>query len=146
MLRLTPNFRLAEFLRSETADAKGIVNRISLQEIERLVIVAKSLEKVRALFGAPISISSGFRNDALNKAVGGVPNSDHNLGYAVDFNVKGFSPVEVCAAISKSDILYDQLIEEFGRWTHISFNPRLRRENLTAKRVGNKISYIAGNF
>ena len=42
------------------------------------------LDHTRMLYGKPISISSGYRTIAHNKDVGGVSNSSHLLGLAVD--------------------------------------------------------------
>ncbi len=94
--------------------------------------VARRMEGVRALLGdRPITISSGYRSHEVNWAVGGAPHSAHLLGHAVDFNCYGFGdPIEVCRTIEKSEIQFDQLIEE-GSWVHLSFDPRMRRQVLT---------------
>lgn len=42
------------------------------------------LDKLRAAYGAPVQITSGYRCPARNKAVGGHPNSQHVLGSAAD--------------------------------------------------------------
>ena len=94
--------------------------------------VAGRMEAVRALLGdTPITISSGYRNPQVNRAVGGALHSAHLTGHAVDFNCYGFGdPIEVCRAISKSNIGFDQLVEE-GSWVHLSFDPRMRGQVLT---------------
>lgn len=97
-----------------------------------LAQTAMQMETVRHLLGDhPLSISSGYRCPALNRAVGGAVNSAHLAGHAVDFNCYRFGPpLKVCRAIAASDLPFDQLIEE-GSWTHISFDPRSRRQVLT---------------
>jgi uncharacterized protein YcbK (DUF882 family) len=61
-----------------------------------IIKVAKVLEEVRELFGGkPIIVTSWYRPAKINKAVGGVSNSRHILGDAVDFQVKGVHPTEV---------------------------------------------------
>ena len=45
------------------------------------------LEKVRVLWGEPMVLTSAFRCDAHNSAVGGVKNSLHRLGQAADVRV-----------------------------------------------------------
>ena len=89
---------------------------------------AIQLDRVRALLGVPVLVSSGFRCQAVNEAIGGAKNSQHTLGQAVDFTAPSFgTPEQVARAIQASHIPFDQLIFEFGRWVHISFvktNPR----------------------
>ena len=141
MIKLSNNFKLKEFLRSDTADKYGLDNRISMTEIERLYYVAQSMERVRILLGdTPIIITSGYRSPELNRKIGGSLTSDHVLGYAVDFTHR-LKPSEIIRIISNSDLEYDQLIDEFGRWVHISFNPRYRRQNLRASVERGKTVY-----
>ncbi|WP_230961891.1 D-Ala-D-Ala carboxypeptidase family metallohydrolase [Burkholderia anthina] len=52
----------------------------------------------------PIRITSGYRNQVVNRAVGGVPNSDHLTGRAADFQCSGFgAPRDIARAIAASD-------------------------------------------
>ena len=95
------------------------------------------MEEVRRLLGdRVISVSSGYRSRALNRAVGGSRTSAHLRGQAIDFNCFGFgAPLEVCRLIANSSLPFDQLIEE-GSWCHISFDPRLQRQVLTRRPNG----------
>ena len=104
---------------------------------EILRATAARMEEVRGLLGdRVISVSSGYRCRALNRAVGGARTSAHLSGHAVDFNCYGFGePLAVCRAIAGSALAFDQLIEE-GTWVHISFDPRLRRQVLTRRPGG----------
>lgn len=77
-------FDLEEFLTSSTARQKSIENMPSWGVVEHLNELALFLDGMRKDWGSGINVSSGFRNDALNKAVGGVYNSVHRLGYAAD--------------------------------------------------------------
>ncbi len=74
----------------------------------------------------PIHISSGYRCPRLNKAVGGVKNSQHLTGQAVDIDFgskKGNK--SFFDKIRKSEIELDQLLNEYDyAWIHIS----LRKE------------------
>lgn len=45
------------------------------------------LEKLRGLWGEPMVLTSAFRCDAHNSAVGGVKNSLHRLGQAADVRI-----------------------------------------------------------
>lgn len=132
-MKLSPNFHLDEFTTSQTAVRKGIDNTPSKSVLERLKMTAANLEKVRAALGKPMLISSGYRSKALNKAVGGSPSSAHIEGYAADFISPGFgAPIDICRALVKAGIEFDQLIEE-GTWVHISFDPRMRGQVLTMR-------------
>ncbi|MFN3585751.1 D-Ala-D-Ala carboxypeptidase family metallohydrolase [Phenylobacterium sp.] len=104
--------------------------------VATLRTTAARMEQVRRLLGdRVITVSSGYRSPELNRAVGGARTSAHLTGHAVDFNCWSYGdPRDVCRAIAGSAIPFDQLIEE-GGWTHISFDPRLRRQVLT-KRPG----------
>jgi len=46
------------------------------------------LDAVRKEYGKPIKINSGYRTEARNKKIGGVPNSSHLKGLAVDISCK----------------------------------------------------------
>lgn len=132
-MKLSPNFHIDEFTTSQTAARRGINNTPPPEAIKRLQNTAKNLEKVRAVLGKPLLISSGYRSPALNKAVGGSATSDHMTGDAADFISPGFgTPIAICRAIVAAGIKFDQLIEE-GTWVHISFGPRMRGQILTMR-------------
>lgn len=132
-MKLSANFHLDEFVTSQTAARRGIDNTPPAPVLIRLKNAAKGLEKVRAVLGRPILISSGYRSPALNKAVGGSATSDHMNGDAADFISPGFgTPIAICRAIVAAGIKFDQLIEE-GTWVHISFGPRMRGQILTMR-------------
>lgn len=134
IVRLTAHFDLAEFTRSNVAAAKGIDNTPPPDVVRRIWSTAGHMEMIRALLGKPILISSGYRCSELNKAVGGVANSAHQTGYAVDFTCPEYgSPYKVAMELANSSsISFDQLILE-GTWIHISFDPKMRRELLTLR-------------
>lgn len=130
---LTAHFALEELTRTLHRE---IDNRPPPDVVATLQGTAERMEEVRQALGdRVISVSSGYRCPALNRAVGGAKTSAHLSGHAVDFNCYGFGdPKAVCRAIAGSPIAFDQLIEE-GSWVHLSFDPRLRRQVLT-KRPG----------
>jgi zinc D-Ala-D-Ala carboxypeptidase len=144
-MQLSQNFKLNEFTTSQTATRKGIDNTAPAPIVERLRMVANTLEQIRTLLGNhSIRISSGYRCIALNRAIGSGDSSAHTLGYAVDFTCPGFgTPKEVAKKIAESDIKYDQLIYE-GTWIHLSVDPRNRRDLLTAHFRGGKVTYTKG--
>jgi zinc D-Ala-D-Ala carboxypeptidase len=131
-MKLSDNFYLAEFVQSDTALRLGIQNIPSPSIMGNLKKLADGLEKVRALLGHPITVSSGYRSPTLNRAIGGSENSAHCLGYAADIKCWKFgTPDEIVRKIKDSDIQVDQVIAE-GNWTHISFAPAMRNQYLRA--------------
>lgn len=127
-MQLSPNFSKEELTFTQV---RNVSNEPDAEQLKNLTDSAHRMEAVRALLNAPIHVNSGFRSQAVNKAVGGVPTSAHTTGHAVDFISPSFgSPLTVCKAIAASDITFDQLIAE-GTWVHISFDPRMRRQVLT---------------
>lgn len=132
---MTPHFKLIEFTRSATADARKIDNKPTQAHLKNLHVLAGTLEQVRSLLGGAIIISSGYRNPELNKAVGGSPTSAHAMGLAIDFTCPSFgTPTDVVKAIEGSNINYDQLILEFDggkNWVHFGLHTnKWRRQTL----------------
>jgi len=144
-MNLSDHFTLAEFTASDTATHLRIDNSPTPAHLKNLKATAAQMESVRRLLGGkPIQVTSAYRNPVVNRAVGGVPNSDHALGWAVDFTCTGFGdPLAICRAIAASEIQYDQLIHERkpngAWWVHISFHPRMRRQNLTYNGSGYRL-------
>lgn len=135
-MQLTPHFALHEFTRSDTARRHGLSNTPSPEHLDNLKFLAGKLELIRsALDDCPIIITSGYRSPAVNKLVGGVPNSSHALGLAADLIAPSFGSVrEVCEAIEASGVEFDQLIFEQGtysEWVHLGFDERMRGEVLS---------------
>ena len=141
-MNLSTNFKLDELIASETASRKGLDNTPNATEVANLVRVAALLEEVRALLNKPILINSGFRSKQVNDSVGSKDTSQHRLGCAADIRVPGMTPREVVEACIKANIGYDQIIEEFGSWTHISVPNTVstapRRQALTIDRQGTR--------
>ena len=143
-MNLSPHFSLAELVSSQVATRKGIDNAPAPAIVANLTHLAALLEQVRALVGAPVAISSGYRSPALNKAVGGAANSAHVLGLAADISTAKLAPKALALLIRQSDITFDQLIHE-GTWVHIGLSTGVpRRQVLTAKFAGGGVSYVAG--
>ena len=78
-------FTLEELIDSSVARQKGISNNPSWHIVENLNYLAcEVLDPLREAWGSGLRVTSGWRNKALNTAVGGVANSCHQIGYAVD--------------------------------------------------------------
>ena len=121
-------FELSEFVRSDTAKKKNIDNTPTFEIVEHLdELVDEFLDPLRAAYGMPIKISSGYRCPALNKAVGGAATSVHMIGYAADMQVGGsFTKFRdfVVEWVKKSGVKFDQLLLEKNtktgaKWIHI---------------------------
>ena len=143
-MQLSEHFTLEEFTASQTATRRGLNNTPSPQMIEKLKQTAQKMEQVRALLGKPISINSAYRSPSVNRAIGGAATSQHCKGEAVDFVCPQFgTPKQICQAIIKAGIHFDQLIFE-GTWVHISFTDSPRRSILTAVFKNGSASYLGG--
>ena len=149
MIQLSPHFALNEFTDSATAAERGIDNAPDSNALANLKSLAWILEQVREVLGHPIKITSGYRSAALNAAVGGQKMSAHQDGLAADIVCPEYgSPPEVCRAIERSGILFDQVISEHGgregqvHWCHFAVGYRGiggRRECLTIDKNGTRM-------
>jgi len=119
-MNLSPNFTLEELTASEVAQRKGLDNAPTATETANLVRTAELLEQVRSLLNKPILVNSAFRSKPVNDSVGSKDTSQHRLGCAADIRVPGLTPKQVVQACIDGGIPFDQIIEEFGSWTHIS--------------------------
>jgi len=131
-MKLSNNFKLSEFTKSITANRLHINNQpteIELNNIQELV--NNCLQPISDHYKRAVMISSGFRSKELNKAVGGVNKgkniSQHVEGKAADFTVDGVLNIDVIKWIS-NNLEFDQLIEEFGKWIHLSYNKDKNRK------------------
>jgi hypothetical protein len=151
-MKLSNYVSLAEVTKSDTATRRGISNEPTPEHLENLkTICTEVFDKIREHFGVPIYISSGYRSAALNKAIGGSKNSDHNLGRALDLDQdgrgNGVTNMEVFEFI-KDNLEFDQLIGEFQRadgnfeWVHVGYRKGANRKQiLVAYKEGTKTKY-----
>jgi zinc D-Ala-D-Ala carboxypeptidase len=151
-MQLSEHFHLSEFTKSATASRRGIPNEPRPWEVENLKRLCNEiLEPVRAHFGKPVIIRSGYRSPRLNVAVGGSRTSDHCHGNAADFEIIGVSNFEVAKWIEQK-LNYHQLILEFytpgkpnSGWIHVGYRGRpFKNQELTATRVRGRTRYLSG--
>lgn len=124
---LSDHFAVEEFEASQTAIRLGINNKMTLAQTQLAAFFCMEvLEKIRAFYGKPIHIDSGYRCPQLNRLIGGAMNSQHQMikaeCVAVDIVIPGVSPVQMMTDIKADKIeglIWDQCIEE-GTWLHIS--------------------------
>lgn len=140
-MRLTTNFTLAEL----TVTSTGIANTPAPAEIVHLRNLAeKILQPLRDDLRRPVLVNSAFRSERVNRTVGGTATSQHRLGQAADIRVDGMTSRALAQRIIDLGLPFDQVIEEFGRWVHVSYGPRHRRQVLTAVKRGGRTVYDGG--
>ena len=127
-MQLSPHFSLKEFTESDTALRLGIDNTLPINLMPAAENTATLMESIRGhlsmLAGRPIAIqiTSGYRCQQLNRAVGSGPLSDHLSMNAIDFKASAFgTPLEVCKALTPvfDSMRIGQLIYEHT-WVHVS--------------------------
>ena len=124
---VTMHFTIEELYASETAKRLGIDNKPSVQKMINLVYLAANvLEPLRVATGEPVKINSGYRCEKLNKAVGGVYNSQHLKGQAADICIDGdMAKGRRWFNYIRDHLNFDQLIWEHDKsgtyWIHVSF-------------------------
>jgi hypothetical protein len=121
------HFTIEEMYASDTAKRLGINNKPNMQQLINLVyLCAYVLEPLRVAMNEPIKIGSGFRCQQLNKAVGGVYNSQHLKGQAADLCIDGdLKKGRKWFNYIRDNLPFDQLIWEHNAkgnyWVHVSF-------------------------
>lgn len=125
---VTMHFTIEEMYASQTAKRLGIDNKPNVQHMINLVyLCAYVLEPLRVAMNEPIKIGSGYRCRKLNKAVGGVDNSQHTKGQAADLCVDGdLKKGRRWFEYIRDHLPFDQLIWEKNPkigscWVHVSF-------------------------
>jgi zinc D-Ala-D-Ala carboxypeptidase len=155
-MKMTKNFSLEELIRSNTAERKGIDNSPTAEHIHNLAALCENiLQPLRDRVKHSIRITSGYRSERLNTAIGGAsrdgkPSSEHCYGKAADIKlvIDGENRSEILyLAILEMGIPFRQMIWEFGTedtpsWVHISFNKEdNKRQTLRAYKEGTRTKY-----
>ena len=132
--KLSEHFKLGEFTKSSSHPE--VYNIPSHEAIANLKRVCGWLEVLRERYGKPIIINSGYRSPQLNRKIGGVKNSNHLTGCAVDIRVTGMEQAKQYAEIlreyaDESHQDFDELLIEKNRygaiWLHFAVRPRENR-------------------
>ena len=154
-VKLSPHFTLGELCKTSAKTADGnIPSHVHIENLKRLCV--SWLEPLRAEYNRrygegfalgsgphrsslPIVINSGYRSEAVNRAIGGVKGSNHLTGCAVDIHVSGMEQAIRYASIlidisneRKED--FDELLIEgkgFGSlWLHFAVRPSGNRRKI----------------
>ena len=125
------NFTLSELIHSDTALKNNINNMPDIVALDNLLnLIFYCLQPIRDKLNKPMIITSGYRSKALNSLVGGVSSSQHLKGQAADFCVPSMSVGDVISFMRTCNIEYDQLINEYERWVHISYVKGKNRKSI----------------
>ena len=142
--RLSQHFTLGELCKTSAKTADGnIPSHVYIENLKRL---CGWLEELRRrwnnIYGEgndPIIINSGYRSEAVNKAVGGAANSNHLTGCAVDIHVYGIEQLVRYATIlldisDESQEDFDELLLERSPrgtyWLHFAVRPTGNRRKV----------------
>ena len=160
-MKLSNSFTLSEMLKSNTASMLGIEDQYSPSKeiISNLTKLCKEvLQPIRDALELPVRVTSGYRCEKLNKAIGGSSKSQHIKGEAADIElwIRGEEKNailldEVISLSFNGTIKFDQLIIEYPdgegvpKWLHISYSDHNRNQILIAERVNGKTVYKKAN-
>lgn len=126
---LSEHFTLSEMVRSGTAIRYGIDNTPAEEAIENLTLLCRNvLEPLRRRFGV-IRITSGYRSQALNRAVGGARTSQHLTGEAADIHIgceeAGQKMYDfICRHTDFDQLLFERRPKTGCCWLHVSHTTR----------------------
>lgn len=126
-------FSIKELCKSNTA-IKNKIDNHPTPEIERnlTILIERCLDPIREKFGKPITVTSGYRCDKLNRLVGGKPNSQHLKGQAADLvgdtNTKTKEIFEIAKQLGNFDQLLFERNSKGSIWVHISYKDNGNRK------------------
>ena len=131
----------------------NVENQPTNDVIQHLVELSNTLDSIRALYGKPINVTSGYRSIKLNKLVGGASNSVHCIGYAADTKSDDMPNYQACVLDWAKNNNFDQIIIEYphnhvGSWIHIGIknNKGEQRKQLVYTNDGKKYPSITTEF
>lgn len=137
-MRVGRYFQLHEAVRSNTAARLGIDNNPNPTQLQNIRWTATNLmDPIRDQFG-PIYVSSWLRVPELNERIpGSSKTSQHQTGFAVDFKPKVATKLaDVVKWVAQSELPFDQVIYEYGRWIHIGGRSGTPRNQVLMKFTG----------
>jgi len=139
-------FSWRELTSSSTASRLGMDNAPSNeQKVNLRMLCYQCLDPLRRHLGKPVRVTSGFRTEALNKAIKGSKTSAHRYGLAVDIKVTGLDAHALMRAVIDSDIPFDQAIAydpSRGGHLHLGLSTaRNRKQTLWAPKGGGYEKY-----
>ena len=151
-MKLSPNFSLAEMIKSDTALRLDMENEPDDDHIDNMIALCENvLQKVRDHYGKGVKVNSGFRHPDVNAKVGGSKTSDHCRGMAADIEIPGVANADLAEWIVEN-CEFRQVILEFytpgvpdSGWVHVSYNSDdNKKQVLTAMKENGKTVYKPG--
>ncbi len=151
MTKISKHISYKEATRSITALRLGIDNTPFEYELGNMKAVAENIfEPLRLWVGGAIKVTSFFRSEKLNQAIGGSVSSQHCQGRAIDIDdVYGHKTNAEMFNYIKDNLDFDTIIWEFGTddnpdWVHVSYvsNERNRGRVLKAIKENGKTKYL----
>ena len=141
-MKLSEHFTLGEVTKTSHKTADGnIPSRVAIENLRNLC--ENWLEALRQAQG-PIVINSAYRSEAVNKAVGGAPTSNHLTGCAADIRVSGIEQAVRYAVIlidisdesgENFDELYIERNSKGNYWIHFAVRPKDNRRKMDFLKV-----------
>ena len=139
MKNISKHISYKEATTSATALRRGLDNIPGPDQLKCMQDIGEFLfEPLRERVGGPIKITSMFRGEPVNTAIGGSKYSQHMKGQALDLDdTFGHKTNAEMYHYIKDNLMFDQLIWEFGddenpNWIHVSFvTHRPNRKKLT---------------
>ena len=117
-MKLTPHFTAEELTTTNNKEYKEKNKELIVNGIDYLYHLAGFAERVRAIVGCPMIITSGYRCHELNEALKGSRTSQHVLCEAIDFIPTQRSTKDSFLTLMFSDLKYHQLILEYSGNSH----------------------------
>lgn len=148
MKLVSEHITYGDAIRSDAAKRAGILNYFTTEQLDRLVLLAEKIyEPIVKHFGVCVYIASFFRNEKVNKLIGGAKNSQHlaNNGAAIDLDADmnpGINNEDVFNYI-KDNLVFDQLIIEDLKpdgkigWVHVSYKESNNRNEILTMVIKN---------
>lgn len=125
------NFKISELIHSDFAVKNNINNMPDINSLDNLFeLICYCLQPIRDKIKKPMIITSGYRDNQVNRLCGGVSNSQHTKGQAADFIINGMKPAEIVNFIKNNGFEFDQLINEYDKWVHISYSKGKNRKQV----------------
>lgn len=125
-------FTITELSKSNTANKLNIDNTPTEDAVIKLTaLVDNVLDPLREWYGKPIIVNSGYRSEALNKAINGSKTSQHMKGEAADITAGSKAENKKLFDYIKDNLEYDQLINESDySWIHVSYKANGNRKQI----------------
>jgi hypothetical protein len=126
--RISANFTMREFGASATAKREGIDNTIPGHVKPAIrALVHNILQPLRTATGWAMTVTSGYRSEALNRAVGGAASSQHRTGEAADivFTSNGgrVAIIDAARRVKSLGLPFDQM-KLYNTFLHLSFTEK----------------------